>query len=101
MYRNYTPYKTIYTIALLMMFIPHLDNPCYAQEIFDLARTGTVQQMTKYLKKHPDDLNRISEQGASPFLLAAYNGNNEVAMLLVEKEPILNNVIRKDLFCMP
>lgn len=85
MVRKYTPYKTIYTIALLMMFIPHLDNPCYAQDVFDLARTGSVKQMTKHLKKHPDDLNRISEQGASPFLLAAYNENNVVAMLLIEK----------------
>lgn len=67
------------------MFNLLLDNFCNAQEVFDIARTGTVQQMTKYLKKHPDQLNSISEHGSSPFLLAAYNGNNEVAMLLIEK----------------
>lgn len=67
------------------MFNLLMDNRCNAQEVFDIARTGTVQQMTKYLKKHPDQLNSISEQGSSPFLLAAYNGNNEVAMFLIEK----------------
>lgn len=85
MYRNYTPNKTNCALAIFLMFILHLNNPCYGQQVFELARTGTVQQMTKHLKKHPDDLNRVSEQGASPFLLAAYNGNNEVALLLIEK----------------
>jgi ankyrin repeat protein len=62
-----------------------MGTSCIAQKVFDIARTGNVQQMTKHLKKHPDDLNRISERGSSPFLLAAYNGKNEVAMLLIDK----------------
>ncbi len=85
MVRNNSPYKTICTIVLFLIFNLLLNNRCNAQEVFDLARTGSVQQMTKHLKKHPDDLNRVSEQGASPFLLAAYKGNNEVAMLLIVK----------------
>ena len=75
----------MYKTTLFLLFLVQVGISCYAQQVFDLARTGTVQQMTKHLKKHPDDLNRVSEQGASPFLLAAYNGNNEVAMLLIEK----------------
>lgn len=85
MVRNSTLCKSFCAIALLLMFNLLVDNRCNAQEVFDIARTGTVQQMTKYLKKHPDQLNSISEHGSSPFLLAAYNGNNEVAMLLIEK----------------
>lgn len=85
MVRNSTLRKSICAIALFLMFNLLVDNHCNAQKVFDIARTGTVQQMTKYLKKHPENLNRISEHGASPFLLAAYNGNNEVAMLLIEK----------------
>ncbi|MFM7644493.1 MAG: ankyrin repeat domain-containing protein [Sphingomonadales bacterium] len=56
-----------------------------AQSIFDLARTGSAKEMQKYLKKHPEHINLISEHGASPFLLAAYRGNNEVAKLLLDK----------------
>lgn len=85
MVRNSTLRKSICALALFLMFNLLVDNRCNAQEVFDIARTGTVQQMTKYLKKHPDQLNSISEHGASPFLLAAYNGNNEVALLLIEK----------------
>lgn len=85
MFRNTATSKTTYKTTLFLLFLFQFGINCYGQHVFDLARTGTVQQMTKYLKKHPEDLNRISEQGASPFLLAAYNGNNEVAMLLVEK----------------
>lgn len=90
MVRNSTLCKSICAIALFLMFNLLVDNRCNAQEVFDIARTGTVEQMTKYLKKHPDQLNSISEHGASPFLLAAYNGNNEVAMLLIEKGADLN-----------
>lgn len=85
MVRNSTLCKSICAIALFLMFNLLVDNRCNAQEVFDIARTGTAEEMTKHLKKHPENLNRISEHGASPFLLAAYNGNNEVAMLLIEK----------------
>lgn len=90
MVRNSTLMKSICLIALFILSILHLDNGCNAQAVFDIARTGTVEQMTKYLKKHPDDLNSISEHGASPFLIAAYNGNNEVAVLLMNNGADLN-----------
>jgi ankyrin repeat protein len=57
----------------------------HAQSVFDLARSGTAEKMEEYLNKHPDHVNLISEHGSSPFLLAAYRGNNEVANLLIEK----------------
>jgi ankyrin repeat protein len=57
----------------------------HGQPVFDLARTGTVKQMKSYLKKYSEHINLISEDGASPFLLAAYRGNHQVAMSLIEK----------------
>lgn len=68
----------------LLIFL-FLSGEIVAQDIYDLARSGTALQMEKYLKKHPTELNLISAQGASPFLLAAYHGNNDVANLLIEK----------------
>ena len=62
-----------------------LANYTLAQNIFDLARSGSVKQMQAHLKKHPEELNLTSENGASPFLLAAYRGNNEVAKLLLQR----------------
>ena len=62
-----------------------LSSSLQAQSVFDLARSGTAEKMEEYLNKHPDHVNLISEHGSSPFLLAAYRGNNEVANLLIEK----------------
>ncbi|MBM3917777.1 MAG: ankyrin repeat domain-containing protein [Sphingomonadales bacterium] len=70
-------------LFLLLMYLP--THKVSAQTIFDLARSGSVKQMQKYLKKHPEHINLISDHGASPFLLAAYRGNNEVAQLLLDK----------------
>lgn len=57
----------------------------FGQTIFDLARTGSEMEMRNLLDKHPEQVNQLSEQGLSPFLLAAYRGNNSVAKLLVER----------------
>ena len=69
----------------ILFFFIVLSCSLHGQTVFDLARTGTVDQMQTYLKKHPDHINLISENGASPFLLAAYRGNHQVAMFLIEK----------------
>ena len=57
----------------------------WSQTIHDLARTGTVTLMEEHLKKVPSDLNTISEQGMTAFILASYRGNNAVAKLLMDK----------------
>jgi hypothetical protein len=57
----------------------------WSQSIHDLARTGTVTLMEEHLKKVPSDLNTISEQGMTAFILASYRGNNAVAKLLMDK----------------
>lgn len=69
----------------ILVFFLFVSHSSFCQDIFEIARKGSRVEMEKYLKKHPDELNLISDQGASPFLLAAYNGNNEVANLLIEK----------------
>jgi ankyrin repeat protein len=61
-----------------------LANYTFAQSVFDLARSGSAQQMEKYLRKHPEHLNLSSEHGATPLLLATYRGNHEVAQVLLE-----------------
>ena len=71
-------------LKFLVLFIV-LSHSVHSQSIFDLARSGTVDQMKTYLDNNPEHLNLISEHGSSPFLLAAYRGNNAVATLLIEK----------------
>ena len=57
----------------------------WSQSIHDIARTGTVTLIEEHLKKVPSDLNSVSEQGMTPFILASYRGNNAVAKLLMDK----------------
>ena len=71
-------------IRNLLLFLL-LSIVSFGQSVHDLARTGDVVAMKKFLDEQPNQVNQLSEQGLSPFLLAAYRGNNEVAKLLVER----------------
>lgn len=68
----------------LLLFFWCLTNCAFAQSVFDIARSGSAQQMETYLRKHPAHLNLTSEHGATPLLLATYRGNHEVAKVLLE-----------------
>jgi ankyrin repeat protein len=72
----------IFQFFLSIFLVPQIG---YSQSIHDLARTGSVLSMEQHLKKTPNDLNALSEQGITPFILACYRGNNAVAKLLMEK----------------
>ena len=72
----------IIQVFLSIFLVPQIG---YSQSIHDLARTGSVASMEQHLKKTPIDLNALSEQGITPFILACYRGNNAVAKLLMEK----------------
>lgn len=67
---------------LIVLFL--LGGRIQAQSVFDLARSGTAQQMEKYLRKHPEALNLTSENGSTPLQLATYRGNYDVAVILLK-----------------
>ena len=72
-----------FILIVISIFITR--HTTWSQTIHDLARTGTVQLMEQHLEKVPSDLNTLSEQGMTPFILACYRGNNAVAKLLMDK----------------
>jgi ankyrin repeat protein len=61
-----------------------------AQDIHELARSGTVAEVEQFLIKEPDALNKLSDRGITPFILACYRGNNEVAKYLMNKGADVN-----------
>lgn len=71
-------------LRILLLFLIFTASHASAQSIFDIARSGSAQQMQKLLKKHPEQLHLRSENGATPLLLATYRGNHEVAQVLLE-----------------
>ncbi|HCN49960.1 MAG TPA: ankyrin repeat domain-containing protein [Chryseobacterium sp.] len=78
-------------IVVLGIFLSSLLS---AQEktksIFDIARTGTVAEVTDLMKQNPDIINQVNENGFSPLILACYRGNTEVARYLIDHVKDLN-----------
>jgi ankyrin repeat protein len=60
-------------------------NYLNAQDVHELARTGTLEQMKACLDKDSTAINRLSDRGITPFILACYRGNNEVAKYLISR----------------
>jgi ankyrin repeat protein len=72
----------IFGFCFICLFMPFVGM---TQDVHELARTGTVESMTALLDKDPSSVNRLSERGITPFVLACYRGNNDVAKLLVQR----------------
>lgn len=75
-------------ILFVLLLISHF---CQSQTtIFDVARTGTVQEMKALLVSNPLDINKSTPEGFTPLILACYRGNNEVAIFLIESGAALH-----------
>lgn len=68
-------------ILLVTVVIPAF---CMAQgkDVFDTARTGTLDEMKQLVLKNHDTINAVSPMGFSPLILACYRGNDAVANYL-------------------
>lgn len=60
------------------------------QDIFELARSGTVEAMKTALKENPSAINSVNKDGYSLLVLATYRGNNPVAKFLVDNGADIN-----------
>ena len=72
------------SIALLL-YLLFCGSTVVSQTVHELARTGTVESMKALLDKDSSSVNRLSERGITPFILACYRGNNEVAKVLAQR----------------
>ena len=54
------------------------------KSVFDVARSGTVEEMKDLMKKNPNVINEINDRGFSPLILACYRGNTKVADFLID-----------------
>ena len=62
----------------------------FAQDLHELARSGSVAEVEQFLKKEPDAINKLSDRGVTPFILACYRGNNDVAKYLMNNGADVN-----------
>ena len=78
--------KCIYIIVLLFFF----QNGFSQQDIFDIARKGTVEEVKAVMKQNPNSINSINDAGYSPLTLACYKGNVAVADFLIKNVDDIN-----------
>jgi ankyrin repeat protein len=78
--------KNLFTLFLFF----YTKSILFSQDIHELARSGTVAVVEQFLKKEPDAINRLSDRGITPFILACYRGNNEVAKYLMNNGADVN-----------
>lgn len=56
---------------------------CYGQKnIFDVARSGTIEEVKELMSINSDTINSVNSNGYLPLTLACYRGNNDVAIYL-------------------
>ncbi len=60
------------------------------QNIFDIARKGTINEIKALYQKTPDLINAVDANKSSPLILACYRGNEAVALYLADKVKDLN-----------
>ncbi|OYU79685.1 MAG: hypothetical protein CFE23_12865 [Flavobacterium sp. BFFFF1] len=79
-------------LTLQLLFILFASTPMRSQPstVFDVCRKGSLSEITAQYNQNPDIINSVNEGGSSPLILAAYNGNEAVALFLAEKVKDLN-----------
>lgn len=55
-----------------------------AKSVFDIARSGTLEELKELMKQNSDIINQTNENGFSPLILACYRGNIAVADFLID-----------------
>ncbi|MCC1483571.1 ankyrin repeat domain-containing protein [Winogradskyella immobilis] len=80
---------TIKFIIITFVVMP-FSNRLFAQDVFDVARKGTAEELQQIYKTSPDKINAINDAGFTPLILAAYHGNTSVVKMLVSRVSNIN-----------
>ena len=84
---NYT--STVFLITFIVFSSHSLWSQ---QDIFDVFRKGTVEELQKLYKANPEIINSPNDVGYSPLVLACYSGNKEMVSFLIDKADNVNGV---------
>ncbi|WP_234109291.1 ankyrin repeat domain-containing protein [Chryseobacterium sp. R2A-55] len=78
------------TFALLFCLV--FTTLIFAQQktVFEIARTGTVEEMNTLFQQDPKVINSVDAMSFSPLILACYRGNSEVARFLMDNGADVN-----------
>ncbi|MES2811425.1 MAG: ankyrin repeat domain-containing protein [Bacteroidota bacterium] len=60
------------------------------KDVFNVARSGTVNEIKELVKSDPNIINVLNSEGYSPLILACYKGNVEVVEYLIKNVKDIN-----------
>lgn len=75
--------------SILLLFVVLVANS-QEKSIFDIARTGSLDEIKLAYKTKPESINQTNENGSSTLILASYRGNIDVAKFLIANVKDLN-----------
>ncbi|RKE95001.1 hypothetical protein BXY80_2019 [Ichthyenterobacterium magnum] len=73
--------KHAYLVVLLFMSTLSFSQ----KNIFDVARSGTIDELKALMSINADTINVVDANGFSPLTLACYKGSDELAVFLASK----------------
>jgi len=79
--------KKYCTIILILIFGLIFSQ---TKNVFDIARSGTLDEMKTLVSQNPEIINSKNERGFTPLILACYRGNTEVAKYLIDNVKDVN-----------
>ncbi len=76
------------SICLFALFF--IQTAIAQKKIFEIARSGSIEELEQLVSSDPDVINYKNEAGYSPLILACYHGNNDVAKYLIKNMKDIN-----------
>jgi len=78
-------------IAIVLVMLSAFCNAqVKTKDVFDVARSGTVEEMKALVLKNKDTINALNASSFSPLILACYRGNAPVAEYLAKNIKDIN-----------
>lgn len=73
-------------IAALFIF----QSSCFAQDVFEAARTGNIKRLEELVKLKPDTVNSKNAAGFTPLIIAGYRDQMEAVKFLIAHKADVN-----------
>jgi len=77
-------------VIVLVMLSAFCNAQVKTKDVFDVARSGTVEEMKALVLKNKDTINALNASSFSPLILACYRGNAPVAEYLAKNIQDIN-----------
>ncbi|WP_395047675.1 ankyrin repeat domain-containing protein [Flavobacterium sp.] len=77
-------------VLSLVVFFAFSANVFSQNDVFNVARSGTVEDLRALINQDSEVINTKNENGFTPLILACYKGNVAVAKFLIEKSKTID-----------